>query len=90
MDEVDGQVTGVGNNQLTLMNERSGQSFNVSVDTNTVFQDFDRSGCTANPADLSCVKVGQILDVDLSANGMGATLAKRVEFEESANHEALK
>lgn len=90
VDEVDGQVTGVGNNQLTLMNERSGQSFNVSVDTNTVFQDFDRAGCTVNPADLSCVKVGQILDVDLSANGMGATLAKRVEFEESANHEALK
>jgi hypothetical protein len=90
VDEVDGQVTGVGSNQLTLMNERSGQSFNVSVDTNTVFQDFDRAGCTANPADLSCVKVGQILDVDLSANGMGMMLAKRVEFEESANHEALK
>jgi hypothetical protein len=90
VDEVDGVVTAVGNNQLTLMNEHSGQSFNISVDANTVFQDFDRAGCTVSPANLSCVKMGQILDVDLSASGMGATLAKRIEFEEDANREAIK
>ena len=90
VDEVDGVVTAVGNNQLTLMNEQSGQSFTISVDTNTVFQDFVRSGCTANPANFSCVKMGQILDVDLSASGMGATLAKRIEFEEDANRQAIK
>ena len=90
MDEVDGVVTAVGNNQLTLMNEHSGQSFNISVDGNTVFQDFNRAGCTANPADFSWVKIGQILDVDLSASGMGATLAKRIEFEEDANRQAIK
>lgn len=89
-DEVEGQVTAVGNNQLTLMNERSGQSFTISVDGSTVFEDFDRAGCTANPADISCVKVGQILDVDLSENGMGSMLAKRIEFEEDANQEAIK
>src|SRR5216684_312718 len=32
IDEVDGQVTGVVGNQITLMNERSGQSFTFSVD----------------------------------------------------------
>jgi Domain of unknown function (DUF5666) len=90
VDEVDGVVSAVGNSQLTLMNEQSGQSFNISVDTNTVFQDFVRAGCTANPADFSCVKMGQILDVDLSASGMGMMLAKRVEFEEDANREAVK
>jgi Domain of unknown function (DUF5666) len=90
VDEVDGQVTAVGNNQFTLMNEKSGQSFTINVDSNTVFEDFDRAGCTANPADFSCVKMGQILDVDLSENGMGTMLAKRVEFEEDANHEAIK
>jgi len=90
VDEVDGQVITIGTNQFTLMNERSGQSFNITVDTNTVFEDFDRAGCTANPADLTCVKVGQILNVDLSATGMGTTLAKRVEFEEDANREAIK
>jgi hypothetical protein len=71
LDEIDGQVTTVGNNQLTLMNEQSGQSFNISVGSNTVFEDFDRAGCTASPANFSCIKMGQILDVDLSESGHG-------------------
>jgi len=90
VDEVDGQVTAVGTNQFTLMNERSGQSFTVTVDSTTVFEDFDRSGCTASPADFTCVKTGQVLNVDLSANGIGSMLAKRVEFEEDANRRAIK
>jgi hypothetical protein len=90
VDEIDGQVTSVGNNQFTLMNEQGGQSFNISVNSSTVFEDFGRTACTANPPSLSCVSMGQILDVDLSANGMGAMLAKRVEFEENANHQAIK
>src|SRR6266436_4001125 len=90
VDEIDGQVTVVGSNQFTLMKEKSGQSFAISVDSNTAFEDFDRTGCTASPEDFSCVKMGQILDVDLSENGMGKMLAKRVEFEEDANREALK
>src|SRR5258708_10353394 len=72
------------------MNEKSGQSFAISVDSTTAFEDFDRTGCTASPEDFSCLKMGQILDVDLSENGMGKMLAKRVEFEEDANREALK
>jgi hypothetical protein len=90
IDEMDGDVTGVATGQFTLMNERSGQSFTISVDSNTVFEDFDRAGCMANPPDLSCVMSGQILDVTLSENGMGAMLAKRVEFEENANKAAVK
>ncbi len=90
IDEVDGQVTATASNQFTLMNLRSGQSFTISVDGSTVFQDFSRAGCTASPADISCVKFGQILDVDLSENGMGMMFAKRVEFEEHANREAIK
>jgi hypothetical protein len=90
LDEVDGQVTATASNQFTLMNLRSGQSFTISVDGSTVFQDFSRAGCTASPADISCVKMGQILNVDLSENGMGMMLAKRVEFEEDANREAIK
>jgi hypothetical protein len=89
-DEVDGLVTAVGANQFTLMNERSGQSFTITVDSNTIYEDFDRAGCTASPADFSCVQTGQVLDVDLSQNGMGAMLAKRVEFEEAANKQAIK
>lgn len=90
LDEIDGKVTMLGNNQFTLTNDSSGQSFTITVDNNTVYEDFDRSGCLASPADFSCVQAGQILDVSLSENGMGAMLAKRVEFEENANHQVLK
>jgi hypothetical protein len=90
LDEVDGQVTGVGSNQFTLMNQRSGQSFTISVDSTSVFEDFDRAGCTASPENLSCLQAGQIVDVDLSENGMGVMLAKRVEFEENAQQMAVK
>jgi hypothetical protein len=47
------------------------------VDSNTQFEDFDRAGCTANPQNFSCVKLGQIVKVDLGENGMGVILAKR-------------
>ena len=90
VDEIDGKVTTLGTNQFTLTNERSGQSFTVAVDSNTMYEDFDRSGCSASPAGFSCVQAGQILDVQLSENGMGSMLAKRVEFEEGANHQVLK
>jgi len=89
-EDVDGQVTGLGTSQFTLMNERSGQSFTVNVDSNTVFEDFDKAGCTASPQNFSCVKMGQIVEVDLDESGMGAMLAKRVKLEEEANEEALK
>src|SRR6266478_3872251 len=90
LDEIDGQVTAVGSNQFTLMNERSGQSFTISVDNTSVFEDFDRAGCTASPENVSCVQALQIVDVDLSENGMGTMLAKRVEFEEKAQQVAIK
>ncbi len=90
VDELDGQVTAMGTNQFTLTDQRSGQTFTVNVDGNTVFEDFDRSGCTVNPAGVSCLQTGQTVDVDLSMNGMGTMLAKSVEFEEKAQQVAIK
>src|SRR5262249_39342757 len=90
IDEINGQVTNVGNNQFTLMNERSGQSFTISVDSNTLFDDFGDSGCTTQPANFSCIKTGQVLSVTLNENGMGSMLAKRVEFEENESNAAIK
>ena len=90
VDELDGQVTGLGNNQFTLMDKRNGQSFTISVDTNTMFEEFDRAGCTVSPQTFSCLQTGQIVDVDLSENGMGGMLAKHVEFEENAQYVAIK
>jgi hypothetical protein len=90
LDEVDGQVTAVGTNQFTLVNRRSGQSFTINVDSTTVFEEFERAGCTASPQDFSCVKMDQIVEVNLGENGTGAMLAKRVEFEEDASKQAIK
>jgi hypothetical protein len=90
VDELDGQVTAVGSNQFTLTDKRRGQSFTVAVDNNTMFEDFDRSGCTASPESLSCLQSGQVVDADLSMNGMGTMLAKSVEFEEKAQQVAIK
>src|SRR5579885_3557025 len=44
IDEVEGVVTATGSNQFTLMNRRSGQSFTINVDSNTVFADFSENG----------------------------------------------
>jgi len=90
VDELDGEVTAVGTNQFTLTDERSGQAFTINVDSNTMFEDFDRSGCTANPEDFSCLQTGQTVDVDLSMNGTGTMLAKSVEFEEKSQQVAIK
>jgi len=90
LDDLNGQVTAVGTNQFTITNERSGRTFIIMVDNNTQFEDFDHAGCTANPQDLSCVKTGQIVEVDLSENGMGTMLAKKVELEEAPQQQAVK
>jgi Domain of unknown function (DUF5666) len=90
LDELDGQVTALGTNQFTLVNRRNGQSFTVNVNSNTVFEDFDRAGCSASPQDFTCLKMDQIVEVKLSENGMGTMLATRVEFIENASQEAVK
>jgi len=90
LDEVEGQVTALGANQFTLTNRKSGKSFTINVDSNTMFEDFGRSGCTASPQDFTCVKMDQILEVNLSESGTGTMLAKRVEFEEDASKQAIK
>ena len=90
LDDIDGQVSSLGSNQFMLTNERSGQTFTISVDSNTVFEDFGDSGCTASPANFSCMQQGQVVSVDLSENGMGTMLARRVELEERANGKAIK
>ena len=90
LDELDGQITALGTNQFTLVDRRNGQSFTVNVDSNTVFEDFDRAGCMASPQNFTCLMMNQIVEVKLSENGMGTMLATRVEFIENASQEAIK
>ncbi|HKW61499.1 MAG TPA: DUF5666 domain-containing protein [Candidatus Acidoferrum sp.] len=90
LDELDGQITALGTKQFTLVDRRNGQSFTVTTDSNTMFEDFGRTGCMANPPDFSCLQMGQIVEVNLGENGMGSMLAKRVEFIENASQRAIK
>ncbi len=59
LEGVDGQVKSVSSTGFTLLDSTSGQTFAISVDPNTRFQDFKQIGCTAN--NFSCVQAGQIV-----------------------------
>ena len=86
--ELVGQVTAVGSGQFTLQNNSTGQSFNIMVTSNTQFSDFSQVGCATN--DLSCVKTGQIVEVDLALMGTGILSAKEVQLEQGANFDELQ
>lgn len=86
--ELVGQVTAVGSGLFTVRDNTSGQSFTINVDSNTQFKDFNQVGCTTN--DFSCVKTGQIVEVDLALMGTGVLHAKEVELEENVNEKELE
>jgi uncharacterized protein DUF5666/uncharacterized protein DUF4382 len=87
VDDLVGSVTAIGSNQFTLMDNSTGNSFTVLVNSSTEF-DFDHEngdkedddGCQAN--NLSCLQVGQIVKVDLNVSSNGSLVAKKVEGEE--------
>jgi hypothetical protein len=93
LDDLKGMVvsTDSPNNQFvlhTLAGDRT-----IKVDTSTVYKDFDEGNppCTANPQNFSCLKPGQMLEVDLSLLGSGMLLAKKVELEShDQNEEGLE
>lgn len=81
--ELVGKVITVGNGQLTLQKSSTGQSFNIQTTSNTEFSDFSQIGCQTN--DLSCVKAGQIVEVDVKLMTTGSLSAKEVQLEQGAN-----
>jgi hypothetical protein len=85
IEDVKGQVTAkdVPNNQFTL--QTAVGSLTIKVDSNTVFGDF---GSVCSSATFACVAVNQIVEVDLSLQGGGALLAKKVELEDNDVNEA--
>jgi hypothetical protein len=58
------------------------------VTSNTEFKDFSEIGCTTN--DFSCVKSGQIVQVDFALMGTGILQAKEVKLEENVNEQELE
>lgn len=85
IDDLLGQVTVVGTNQFTLQDATSLQSFTITVNGSTVFENFNNLGCTAQ--NFSCLIVGQIVSVDMSLLGNGTLLALAVDAEDSASQQ---
>jgi len=86
--DLKGQITAVGSGQFTLQDDTSGRSFTINVTSNTEFKDFSEIGCTTN--DFSCVKSGQIVQVDFALMGTGILQAKEVKLEENVNEQELE
>ncbi len=90
IEDVFGRVVSVdaANNRFTLELTLSGQQLLITVDAQTLFEDFDEIGCTAN--NITCVQVGQILEVDIRILAGGPLRARKVEFEDDANAEEVE
>ncbi len=84
-----GQVQSVSSAGFTLQDSTSGQTFTLNVDNNTQFQDFNQVGCAAN--NFSCVKVGQIVEVEhLLVMDNGTLLASEIQLDDAVNQEQLE
>lgn len=86
LDDLSGTVTSVGTSQFTLQ-KSNGQSFEIGVDSNTQYEDFERAGCTS--ADFSCVGQNQNLEVSAGLMAGGSIVAKEVQLESVSNQEGL-
>lgn len=88
MEDVHGTVANkdAANNQFTLQSPHG--NLTIKVDTNTVFEDFDKlsTPCTANPQNFTCVQNGQMVEVDIRLIAGGAMLAKKVEAQDDAQN----
>jgi hypothetical protein len=94
IEDLTGTISGnpaPANNQFTLVHNTSGQSFTISVDSSSMFEDFNKVGCAAN--NFSCLKPNQVVEVDvkLMANGATVTLvAKEIELEGDVNEQEIE
>jgi len=88
MEDVHGTVANkdAANNQFILQSPHG--NLTIKVDTNTVFEDFDKlsTPCTANPQNFTCVQNGQMVEVDIRLIAGGAMLAKKVEAQDDAQN----
>lgn len=85
IEDLLGQVTAIGSNQFTLREFFTGQSLTIAVNSTTQFEEFDKAGCSTNS--FACLRVGQLVEVDLSVSASGTFLALKVSLEDEANQE---
>jgi len=78
VEDLTGKVANKGPNSFDL--QTSQKTFTgIQIDKNTVFKGF--TVCSANPLDFTCVKNGQIVDVDITVLATGALVARKVKLE---------
>lgn len=88
IEGVTGKVQSVGTSSFSLVDSTSGQTFNVTVNSNTRYQDFTEIGCSAN--NFSCVQAGQILEVEhLLVMDNGTLVASEVQLDDAVNENQL-
>ncbi|MGH9794567.1 MAG: DUF5666 domain-containing protein [Candidatus Acidiferrales bacterium] len=89
IEDVAGRVTALdaANNRFTLQVSPT-VSLDVSVNAGTEFEDFDDIGCAT--ANLACVAVNQLVEVDLELMAGGALVAEEVELLDNDNEEELE
>jgi hypothetical protein len=85
IDDLVGSVSVVGATSFTVQDAVSGLSFPITFNGTTLFTGFDQIGCAANPQNFSCLKVGQVVAMDLSLLGNGTLVALTVEAEDNVN-----
>jgi hypothetical protein len=80
VEDLTGKVANKGTTSFDL--QTSQKTFSgIQVDNKTVFKGF--TACSANPLDFTCMKNGQIVDVDVTVLATGALVAKKVKLEGS-------
>jgi hypothetical protein len=78
VEDLTGKVANKGTNSFDL--QTSQKTFSqIQVDNKTVFKGF--TACSANPLDFTCVKNGQIVDVDVTVLSTGALVARKLKLE---------
>src|SRR6195256_3474110 len=78
VEDLTGKVANKGTNSFDLQTSQKLFS-GIQVDKNTVFKGL--TACSANPLDFTCVKNGQIVDVDVMVLATGALIARKVKLE---------
>jgi hypothetical protein len=78
VEDLTGKVANKGTNSFDLQTSQKMFS-GIQVDKNTVIKGF--TTCSANPPDFTCVKNGQIVDVDVTVLSTGALVARKVKLE---------
>jgi hypothetical protein len=89
LEGLTGRVQSVSSTGFALQDNTSGQTFNINVDSNTRFEDFNQVGCATN--NFSCMQVGQIVEVEhLLVMDSGTLLASEVQLNDAVNEEQLE